>query len=66
MLVDGQYHLYLSDWENVLDVLSCHGEGCGVSDDAQDLLAGLLQPDPDLFSVRVKYLIMIASNENGR
>ena len=48
VLVDGQYHLYLSDWENVLDVLSCYGEGGAVvSDDAQDLLAGLLQPDPE-------------------
>ena len=48
ILVDGQYHLYLSDWENVLDVLSCYGEGGAVvSDDAQDLLAGLLQPDPE-------------------
>ena len=48
VLIDGQYHLYLSDWENVLDVLSCYGEGGAVvSDDAQDLLAGLLQPDPE-------------------
>ena len=32
----------------MLDVLSCYGEGGAVvSDDAQDLLAGLLQPDPE-------------------